>query len=528
MIKASYNKKRFLLVGLVVFSIISITTIISLVLSSRTFDDRSRAISEVAIVLSPNHGNITKTGLDIDLVLNTHGEKISGVDVTLEFSDTVDYTGFSSGKIENCSVSDVRQGTNKVNLHCFIDANKPTYEGEEVLFATVNFRSLEKGDAKIEVSDVSFSVRDTRNEVPASGSTGNYTTEAEVAITLDPSDGLISEEGEEINLILNTHDEKVDGIDVTLEYSGDIEYVTFRQGEIENCNIVEVPKEDDEENEDENENKIINFLCFIEATKEEYEGEGDVFVTVEFKSVHDGGEGVYQGKGKIEITRVDFSVRDDRNEISFVGEIGEYTTIYTPPVEPPDPQCGSRSNSYTFSLEGWASETSFCLIGSPQPSNVQFPDEGETVNWECVNEKSSVSCSATRESAPPPPPPPPPSCGSRAQRLPYDSEDWPENTNFCDVGIVDPEEPAFPEVGEKTEWECVTDESSVSCVASNETAPVPEPEPEPEKEPLPEASIFDNSGILIGSVLVFLSIFLLVYKGKGPNENFSMRNKLSL
>ncbi len=516
MIKASYNKKRFLLVGLVVFSVVSITTIIAVILSSRSFDERSRAISEVAVELSPNHGNITKAGLDIDLILNTHGEKISGVDVTLEFSDTIDYTGFSPGKIENCSVSDVRQGTNKVNLHCFIDANKPTYEGEEVLFASVNFRSLEKGDAKIEVTDVSFAVRDTRNEVPASGTAGNYTTEAEVAITLDPPDGLISEEGLEIDLILDTHNEEVDGIDVTLEYSGDIEYVTFTQGEIEDCNVVETPKED--------EDNVINFLCFIEATKPVYEGKDEVFVTVEFKSVHDGSEGVYQGKGKVEITRVDFSVRDDRNEVSFVGEIGEYTTIYTPPVEPPDPQCGARSNTYAFSLEGWASETAFCLEGSPEPSNVKFPGEGETVNWECANEKSTVSCSATRETAPPPPPP---SCGSRAQRLPYDSEDWPENTTFCDVGIVDPEEPVFPEVGETTEWECVTDESSISCVARNESAPVPEPEPEPEKEPLPEASIFDNSGILIGLVLVFLSIFLLVYKGKDSNENFSMRNKLS-
>lgn len=45
---------------------------------------------------------------------------------------------------------------------------------------------------------------------------------------------------------------------------------------------------------------------------------------------------------------------------------------------------------------------------------------------------------------------------------------------------------------------------------------------------LPKTSIFTTSLVLCGTMLMIGSIALFIYKGKHPQESFSMRNKLCL
>ena len=501
MIKIGYNKKSFLLIGLVAFLVIVLTATVAFVLSRRSFDERIRAVSEIGMSLSPNSGAISTGGLDIDLIINTHGESISGVDITLQYSGDIDYVSFSQGDINNCSVVDVRQGLDKVNLHCFIDPAQPTYTGSGTIFATVKFNATNDGSAQIEITEVYFSVREAVGEVSFLGGSGQYTTsllegdvvgDEELAMELNPSSGNITSKGTDINLVIDTQDEDVSGIDVTLEYLGEIDYVSFSQGEISDCNVFETKQSA----------RVINLHCFIDATKPTYRGTGDVFATVNFKAIAD-------GEAEIEVTNVDFSVRDSRNEISFLGGFGNYTSILEV-VEPP--RCGTLDKqTFPYGTQTWPS-TSFCLEGESSPSTPTFPNFGSTTNWRCVNEESdSVSCSATRES------PPPPRCGTLDKQIfTHTTQSWPTGT-FCSEGTANPLSPTFPALGSSTNWGCVSlDNTSVSCTASRESAPAP----------LPETSIFDSVGILGGTALLLFSGIAFMYKGTPQGKRFEMRQKL--
>ena len=307
--------------GLVGFLGLGLIVTLSYILSSENdFDDRSKASSEIAVELSPSGGTIPDEGFDIDLIVNTHGESIDGIDVTLEFTGPIDYANFSQGTIPNCSVTDIRQDASTVSLTCFIQGAQPEYTGTDGVFATVNFRSTENGAATITVSEVTFSVRDDRGEVTFAGGSGTYTATTKVAMVPSPSSGTISSDGLDLDLLINTYDEDIGGVDITLEYTGVIEYVEVANGEIPNCTVSETSHSEG----------ILNLHCFIDASRPTYNGSGDVFAVVTFRSTA-------EGTGEIVISRVDFSVRDERSEVTFVGGRGSYSTSYTPPSSTPDP-----------------------------------------------------------------------------------------------------------------------------------------------------------------------------------------------
>ena len=500
MLRRKYEHKKFLLFGGLGLLVLVLALTAYFVFTSETFDERSRALSEVGIELNPSRGIISDEGLDIDLIIDTHGEEISGVEVTLEYTESIHYDSFIDGDIPNCKVEDVVQGDNRVNLFCFIPPESSAYQGSGDVFATASFRSTGSESAKIEVVEVYFAVRDSRREVEVLGSRGDYQVSSGVAVVLDSSSGIIPGEGKKIDLLVDTQGEDVSGIDVTFEYSGDIEYVGFEQGEIENCEVEETGS-----------GSSRGLHCFISATQPTYKGKDDVFASVIFRAI--GGD----GQGEIDVTRVDYAVRDDRQEVNFTGGDGQYTT--TLDVSDTQPSCGTLNNqTFAYQTTTWPQGT-FCSEGVSEPTNPSFPGEGSKTSWSCVAGTEAVSCSAQRDAAPSAPPVSL-SCGTlNGQIFAYETMTWPTGS-FCLGGDVSPLNPEFPEPGSRVTWQCATSSESISCSASRYSTPLKD-------DGLPETSIFENTGILIGFVLVLISSILLVYKSRNGQETFSMRNKLS-
>ncbi len=124
--------------------------------------------------------------------------------------------------------------------------------------------------------------------------------------------------------------------------------------------------------------------------------------------------------------------------------------------------CGDLDGeNYACGTQTWPSND-FCLVGEPKPSDIsdKFPQEGETVNWECLNDGESVDCSARRE--------PDPLCGGYANTFDYNQENWPTGSSYCSIGTPTAT-PAYPGVGEEVEWFCESEKqpkcSSSKCVA---------------------------------------------------------------
>ncbi len=333
MIKVRRNKKRFFVFALLAFLTVSIPLGIYALNASRNLDSRgdaaTTAVTRMGILLDPKTGDIPEAGFDIDLIVDTHDERISGLDITLKYSDTVEYRGFFQGEIDNCTVKDVKKVENEINLQCFIDDDKPTYQGSGEVFATANFRAKGAGTAKIEAVGVFFYVRDARGEVRFLGDAGEYEakgqglTNEKVGMLLNPSSGPISKDGLEISLVIDTHDEEIDGIDVVVEYSGDVEYSSYSQGQIPGCSVKETQSG----------GKSINLHCEFDAEVNPYKGKGDVFAGIILKAMG-------EGQAIVNITKVDFSLRDDGKKVSFLGGDGKYSTTlmsYPSPEPPPDP-----------------------------------------------------------------------------------------------------------------------------------------------------------------------------------------------
>lgn len=332
------------------------------------------------------------------------------------------------------------------------------------VFSSDSFDSRSSADGQ----EDSFDVTSEQNDL-----------DAEVAMILEPVSGTISSDGLKIDLIIDTQGQEVSEVSVDLIHSGEIEYVGFEQGMIEGCEVQEAVSMGG-----------IILSCSLQTT---YTGQGDVFASVIFRATD-------YGQAEIDITSVNFS------EISYIGESGQYsTTLESSGMQP---SCGTLDDQvFAFVEESWPVGT-FCSEGDSNPLNPDYPQAGATAFWQCVSGESSVSCSARREAAPP-------SCGTLdGQAFTSQYTTWPTGT-FCSQGEVNPSNPVFPMPGEDVTWSCDTVADSISCSASK-------------LDVLPEASIFNNTGVLLGFALVLISVILVVYKNRDGQESFSMRSKLSL
>lgn len=127
-----------------------------------------------------------------------------------------------------------------------------------------------------------------------------------------------------------------------------------------------------------------------------------------------------------------------------------------------DPRCGSRSKTYLSSETTWPADSELCTIGTPTPSDVQFPVAGQTVRWECVNGPVSNECSATVRLASDTTP----LCGRRSGEFPPTMTDWQPNTTLCEVGTPTPSTVAFPANEATASWQCINGTDSVNCTAT--------------------------------------------------------------
>jgi hypothetical protein len=164
----------------------------------------------------------------------------------------------------------------------------------------------------------------------------------------------------------------------------------------------------------------------------------------------------------LEIVGIANSAQDSDVLPYFITEESKNSTAYlvgTLSCEFAPAACGElHGNDYDCGLEEEDWETdSFCLVGDPEPLNPSFPLEGETTEWECVNDEERVSCSAIRE--------PSPICGSYDRIFEYDeATDWPSGGEYCSLG-TNSSSPDFPDPGQEVTWECLNSGCSVSCKA---------------------------------------------------------------
>ncbi len=142
------------------------------------------------ISLNPTSGVIGPEGKSIDVVVDTGGGEINGIELFLVYDGTVDFTGFDSGNISGCTVDGIeREDTEEfdedVFLYCFI-LSEP-YTGSNGIFATLNFEPTAEGQATVEIIGV-----EAAGNIEIGDGVGNYTT------TLQVEEEEVEEEEEEV------------------------------------------------------------------------------------------------------------------------------------------------------------------------------------------------------------------------------------------------------------------------------------------------------------------------------------------
>lgn len=124
------------------------------------------------ISLSPTSGTIDGSGGAIDIVLDSAGGEIDGLEVSIEYSGDITFVDFDSGNINDCTVDGLERTTGEfedIFLYCFI-LSAP-YTGSDGVFATLNFEPTAEGTATVTIA----SVEAAGNVVIGDGE-GSYTT----------------------------------------------------------------------------------------------------------------------------------------------------------------------------------------------------------------------------------------------------------------------------------------------------------------------------------------------------------------
>jgi len=206
-----------------------------------------------------------------------------------------------------------------------------------------------------------------------------------------------------------------------------------------------------------------------------------------------------------------------------------------------EPLCGEYEGNYTYDINDWPAKGAFCEIGYSEPKNPVFPAQGEKTTWECIlnigvervasavkpiEDIRKVTCTAEREEKPVL------TCGDYATDYAYDINDWPAEGEFCEVGVIDGDEPEFPAQGESATWNCILDSEEkelktytnevnnveeIECEAKRATEPevLAEEDEVEEKEPKKEVlaaatvAITDTAGGNTSSVIAMQVILLI-------------------
>ncbi len=122
-----------------------------------------------SVGLSPATGVISSNGTSIEIVVDSQGEEVNGIELTLEYEGDISFTGFNSGNIPGCQVDGLeRESFGDVFIYCFI--MEDPYTGTSGVFATLDFVATAQGTGTVTITSAIGS------EELTIGAPGSYTT----------------------------------------------------------------------------------------------------------------------------------------------------------------------------------------------------------------------------------------------------------------------------------------------------------------------------------------------------------------
>lgn len=107
------------------------------------------------IYLDPSSGEITSDGTSINVVVDTGGVEIHGLEISVEYEGDISFVDFTSGNITGCEADGIERQTeayDDIFLYCFITDG--TYSGDSGIFTTLNFKATDNGTAEIKIVSV--------------------------------------------------------------------------------------------------------------------------------------------------------------------------------------------------------------------------------------------------------------------------------------------------------------------------------------------------------------------------------------
>ena len=147
------------------------------------FSFSSNIYASGSVFLNPTSGVIDGNGKAINIVVDSGGGEISGLEMAIEYSGDIAFTGFDSGNISGCEVDGLERDTEEFDdifLYCFILTDP--YTGSDGVFATLNFESTAEGQAVVEIVDV-----EAAGTVTITDGSGSYSTTLQIQeTTSDP------------------------------------------------------------------------------------------------------------------------------------------------------------------------------------------------------------------------------------------------------------------------------------------------------------------------------------------------------
>jgi hypothetical protein len=132
---------------------------------------------------------------------------------------------------------------------------------------------------------------------------------AAVDISLDPITGTIDQAGMNIDIVVDSGGGEVDGFEISIVYSGDIEYMGFTSGDVPGCTVEGLEREEQDD---------LFLYCFILA--DPYTGSDNIFASLNFRATGENG-------GTVRINTANAGTCQECGTV--IGAQGNYTTSLT-------------------------------------------------------------------------------------------------------------------------------------------------------------------------------------------------------
>ena len=130
----------------------------------------SPALAAGSVSFNPASGTITEAGTDINIVIDSGGEKIVGIALDIKYEGDMSLDSIVSGNINGCTVATFDMGGGEWHIVCtMLDTD---YSGNSGVFATLKFKASTEGTASVSFLTADFGILPK----PAMGSAGSYTT----------------------------------------------------------------------------------------------------------------------------------------------------------------------------------------------------------------------------------------------------------------------------------------------------------------------------------------------------------------